>query len=102
MNKPHSRFSIFRLSPTSTPMTHSGVGSLDEEHRPWSEAYLLQWFRAGNYREYDQCRLVIPAMDMPNTNDSGNLNNGEVEPEEYPLTFGQVIGIGPADQLRES
>lgn len=75
-------FVIFRLSPTSTRMAHSGVGSPDEEHRPWSEAYLLQWFRAGNYREYDQCRLVIPAMDILNKNDSGNLNNTEVVPAD--------------------
>ncbi|KAG6181047.1 hypothetical protein E4U10_007408 [Claviceps purpurea] len=81
--------------------TNDILGSPDEEDRPWSEACLLQWFRADNYREDDQYGLVIPAMDIPNTNDSGNSNNTEGEPEEYPLTFGEVIGICPADQLRQ-
>ncbi|KAG6215859.1 hypothetical protein E4U34_005418 [Claviceps purpurea] len=61
----------------------------------------LQWFRTGNYREDDHYGLVIPTMDIPNTNDSGNSSNTEGEPEEYPLTFGEVIGIHPADQLRQ-
>ncbi|KAG5940325.1 hypothetical protein E4U59_002500 [Claviceps monticola] len=60
----------------------------------------LQRFRTGNYREDDHYGLVIPAMGIPNTNDSGNSNNMKGEPEEYPLTFGEVIVIRPADQLR--
>ncbi|KAG5940687.1 hypothetical protein E4U60_000332 [Claviceps pazoutovae] len=63
------------------------------------ELSCLQWFRTGNYREDDHYGLVIPAMDIPSTNDSGNSNNTEGEPEEYPLTFGEVIVIRPADQL---
>ncbi|KAG5921472.1 hypothetical protein E4U61_006680 [Claviceps capensis] len=61
----------------------------------------LQWFRTGNYREDDHYGLAIPAMDIPSTNDSRNWNNTQGEPEEYLLTFGEVIVIRPADQLHQ-
>ncbi|KAG6284901.1 hypothetical protein E4U46_006451 [Claviceps purpurea] len=81
---------------------HSTYGLVQRSHTVvLPSACLLQWFRADNYREDDQYGLAIPAMDIPNTNDSGNSNNTEGEPEEYPLTFGEVIGIHPADQLRQ-
>ncbi|KAG5942832.1 hypothetical protein E4U60_007076 [Claviceps pazoutovae] len=40
-------------------------------------------------------------MDIPDSNDSGESNNTEVEPKEYPLTFGEVVDVRPADQLRQ-
>ncbi|KAG6102676.1 hypothetical protein E4U14_006628, partial [Claviceps sp. LM454 group G7] len=59
---------------------------------PWPMA-CLEWFRAGNYCEDNHCELTIPAMDIPSSVDFGNSNNMSVEPEEYPLTFAEVIGI---------
>ncbi|KAG6091564.1 hypothetical protein E4U30_006710 [Claviceps sp. LM220 group G6] len=32
-------------------------------------------------------------MDIPSSVDFGNSNNMSAEPEEYPLTFAEVIGI---------
>ncbi|KAG5991703.1 hypothetical protein E4U52_003412 [Claviceps spartinae] len=61
----------------------------------------LEWFRAGNYREDDYCGLINAAKDIPSLVDFGTSNNTSVEPEEYPLTFAEVIGIRPADQHRQ-
>ncbi|KAG5986136.1 hypothetical protein E4U52_000556, partial [Claviceps spartinae] len=103
LHKPHLRF-----RPVVDHVGHDpdALGNPDEENWSWSDA-CERWFASGTNRQNRQNREVehystdIPAMDVPDSNDSGELNDLEVEPEEYPLTFAEVVGIRPADQLRQ-
>ncbi|KAG6048049.1 hypothetical protein E4U39_007818 [Claviceps sp. Clav50 group G5] len=87
------------MSSTRTPMTHSAILT---KRSGRGLTHLERWFAAGHPREDEHYSLVIPAMDTPDSNDSGKSNNMELELEEYPLTFDEVAGIRPVGQLRQA
>ncbi|KAG5924901.1 hypothetical protein E4U61_005748 [Claviceps capensis] len=78
---------------------NDALGNPDEENWSWSDA-CERSFAAGPTKT-NTTHWSYPAMDIPDSNDSGKSNNTEVEPEECPLTCGEVVDIRPADQLRQ-
>ncbi|KAG6061461.1 hypothetical protein E4U17_001561 [Claviceps sp. LM77 group G4] len=64
------------MSSTSTPMTHSAILT---KRTGRGLTHVDRWFAAGHPRKDEHYSLVIPAMDMPDSNDSRKSNNTELE-----------------------
>ncbi|KAG6195584.1 hypothetical protein E4U50_000176, partial [Claviceps purpurea] len=101
LHKPHLRFKPREGVVNDNP--DDALGNPGEEDWSWADA-CDRWLAVGNNRENcetEHYTSVIPAMDMPNSNDSGESDNTEVDPEEPPPSFGEIFGMRPADQLRQ-